>query len=117
MRQIDLDEVVAERLAALDLSTVRLQVDSMGRLILMCATVALAACGAAQPAPDYAATAGRLDQARAEIAPSLGATTYTLDSRRLLDQPGGENRSLAGSLVQLPGVTLGPNGQVHVRGQ
>jgi hypothetical protein len=89
----------------------------MRRLILVCATVALGACAPQPPAPDYAATAGRLDQARAEIAPPLGATTYTLDRRRLLDQPGGENRSLAESLMQLPGVTLGPNGQVHVRGQ
>jgi hypothetical protein len=72
---------------------------------------------AQQPVPDYAAVAGRLDQARAEIAPPLGATTYTLDHRRLLDQPGDENRSLAQSLTQLPGVTLGSNGQVHVRDQ
>jgi outer membrane receptor for ferrienterochelin and colicins len=89
----------------------------MKRVISICAMAALAACAAQQSAPDYAATARDLDQARAEIAPPLGATTYTLDSRRLLDQPGGENRSLAGSLLQLPGVSLGPNGQVHVRGQ
>ena len=37
----------------------------------------------------------RLDQARAEIAPLVGATTYTLDRRRLIDQPGDENRTLA----------------------
>ena len=93
------------------------QVDSMMRMISVCAMAALAACAAQQPAPDYAATASRLDQARAEIAPPLGATTYTLDRGRLMDQPGGENRSLAESLEQLPGVMLGPNGQVHVRGQ
>jgi hypothetical protein len=91
------------------------QVDGMRRVISVCATAALAACAAQQPVPDYAAVAGRLDQARAEIAPPLGATTYTLDHRRLLDQPGDENRSLAQSLTQLPGVTLGSNGQVHVR--
>jgi hypothetical protein len=89
----------------------------MRRVISLCVMAALAACAAQQPAPDYAATVGRLDRARAEIAPPLGATTYTLDRRRLLDQPGGENRSLAESLTQLPGVALGPNGQVHVRGQ
>jgi outer membrane receptor for ferrienterochelin and colicins len=89
----------------------------MGRVISIFATVALAVCAAQQAAPDYAATADRLDQARIEIAPALGATTYTLDSRRLLDKPGGESRSLAESLLQLPGVTLGPDGQVHVRGQ
>ena len=89
----------------------------MKRVISVCAMAVLAACAAQQSAPDYAATASDLDQARAEIAPPLGATTYTLDSRRLRDQPGGENRSLAESLLQLPGVTLGPNGQMHVRGQ
>jgi hypothetical protein len=55
--------------------------------------------------------------ARAEIAPPLGASTYTLDHRRLLDQPGDENLPLGDSLLQLPGVSLGPDGQVRVRGQ
>jgi len=95
----------------------RPQLDNMRQAIMVCATVALAACAAAQPAPDYAAIAARLDRARAEIAPPLGATTYTLDRRRLLDQPGDENRTLVQSLEQLPGVTLAPSGQVRVRGQ
>ena len=30
---------------------------------------------------------------------------------RLLDQPGGENRSLPETLEHLPGVTLGQNGR------
>jgi len=93
------------------------KVISMRQVIVACATAAFAACAAEQPAPDYAAAAARLDQARAEIAPPLGATTYTLDHRRLLDQPGDENRTLSQSLEQLPGVTVGPNGQVLVRGQ
>ena len=82
---------------------------------IICATAALAACAASRP--DYAGAAARLDQAREEIAPPLGATTYTLDSRRLLDQPGDENRNLPQSLQQLPGVTRGPNVQLRVRGQ
>jgi hypothetical protein len=89
----------------------------MTRVIMVCATAVLAACAAEQPPPDYAAAAARLDRARAEIAPPLGATEYTLDPRRLLDQPGDENRTLGQSLQQLPGVTLGPNGQLRVRGQ
>jgi hypothetical protein len=40
--------------------------------------------------------------------------TYTLDRRRLFDQPGDEDRSLAQTLGPLPGVTIGPNGQIHV---
>jgi hypothetical protein len=87
----------------------------MRLVTILCATAALAAC--ATPASDYAGAAAELDQARAEIAPPLGATTYGLDSRRLLDQPGDENRNLTQSLGQLPGVTLGPNGQLRVRGQ
>jgi hypothetical protein len=82
---------------------------------IMCAMAVVAACAA--PAPDYARAAAELDQAREGIAPPLGATTYTLDSRRLVDQPGDENRSLAQSLRQLPGVTLGPNDELRVRGQ
>ena len=89
----------------------------MRQVIVVFATAALAACSAEQPVPDYAAAAARLDQARAEIAPPLGATTYTIDHRRLLDQPGDENRTLGQSLEQLPGVTVGPNGQLRVRGQ
>jgi hypothetical protein len=89
----------------------------MKRAILLCAMVPVAACAGQAPAPDYAAAARRLDQERAQIAPPLGATVYTLDSRRLLDQPGGENVSLGDSLLQLPGVSLGPNGQVRVRNQ
>jgi outer membrane receptor for ferrienterochelin and colicins len=83
--------------------------------LIVCATAALAACSA--PEPDYTGVAARLDQAREEITPSLGATMYTLDSRRLLDQPGDENRSLAQSPRQLPGVALGPSGELRVRGQ
>lgn len=87
----------------------------MRLVTIVCAMAALAAC--ATPGSDYARVAAELDQARAEITPPLGATTYTLDSSRLRDQPGDENRSLAQSLRQLPGVTLGPNGQLRVRAQ
>ena len=73
----------------------------MTRVIMVCATAVLAACAAQPPAPNYAAAATRLDEARAEIAPPLGATTYTLDRRQLVDQPGDENRNLAQSLEQL----------------
>ncbi len=89
--------------------------EEMRLVTIVCATAALAGCAA--PGSDYAGIAAELDQARAEIAPPLGATKYTLYNRRLLDQPGDENRSLAQSRGQLPGVTLGPNGQLRVRDQ
>ena len=99
----------------LRLSTASPRFGGMRLVTIVCATAVIAAC--ATPGSDHAGVATELDRARAEIAPPLGATTYTLDSRRLLDQPGDENRSLAQSLGQLPGVTLGPNGQLRVRGQ
>ena len=88
-----------------------------GMVVLLCAmTVLVPAVHAGQaPSPDYAAIARRLDRQRAEIAPPLGATVYTLDHRRLLDQPGDENVPLDNSLLQLPGVSIGPNGHISVR--
>ena len=87
------------------------------RVILLCAMAALAACAGQKPAPEYGATARRLDRAGAEIAPPLGATTYTLDPSRLDDLPGGENAPLERALLQLPGVSPVPNGRISVRGQ
>jgi hypothetical protein len=89
----------------------------MSRMIFVGAMTTVAACTAQQPAANYATIADQLDRARAEITPPLGATTYTLDHHRLLDQPGDENRSLADSLTQLAGVSLGPSGQARVRDQ
>lgn len=83
--------------------------------VLLCVLL-LTACSSAPPAPDTA-TAERLNAARANITPPLGATVYTLDQERLQSQPGGENRPFTSTLTQLPGVTRGPNGQVFVRGQ
>lgn len=87
------------------------------RMATLIPLAALAGCAAQTVQPDYAVVNRQLDQARAELTPPLGATTYGLDRRRLVDQPGGENQSLAQSLAQLPGVTAGPGGQVRVRGQ
>ena len=98
----------------LEIKRVPVQVAGVKRVIVTSALVALAACVGQKPAPDYVAAARRLDQARAEITPPLGATTYSLDRRRLLDLPGGENTPLSDSLLQLPGVSPGPNGQVGV---
>ncbi len=89
----------------------------MNQACILIAIIVLGGCPAQRPQPDYAAVSQHLDSARAEITPPLGVTTYELDHRRLVDQPGGENRSLAGSLAQLPGVTIAPDGQVSVRGQ
>ena len=84
-------------------------------VILGC--VVVSACATSGQDPSQRVTAGRLDDARAQISPPLGATVSTLDQQRLQDQPGGENRSIGTSLRQLPGVTLGSNGRLFVRGQ
>lgn len=88
----------------------------MNRAGILIATIVLAGC-AAQPQTDYVVVTQHLDSARAEITPPLGATTYKLDRQRLASQPGGDNRSLAQSLAQLPGVAVSPNGGISVRGQ
>lgn len=72
---------------------------------------------AAPIAPDYAADAKRLDERRAQLFAPQGATTYSFDQRRLQSQPGSENRSLGSTLLQAPGVSVGADGQVRVRGQ
>jgi outer membrane cobalamin receptor len=62
-------------------------------------------------------TARRLDAARAAIAPDLGASTYSISNRLVELRPGGEAASLGQVLLQAPGVTLTPSGQLAVRGQ
>ena len=89
----------------------------MNRVCVLIAVTVPGGCAAQRPQLDYAAVSRRLDSVRAGITPPLGATTYELGRQRLVDQPGGENRSLAGSLAQLPGVTIAPGGQVGVRGR
>ncbi len=60
-------------------------------------------------------TAQRLDAARAAIEPSLGASTYTINSATIEAQPGGANQQFNQVILQLPGVTQDSFGQVHVR--
>ena len=90
------------------------QVNRMGLVLLI---VALGGCATPSSQSRYSEISRRLDDGRAGIMPPLGATTYELGHQRLVNQPGGENRSLAGSLAQLPGVTVLPGGQLSVRGQ
>jgi hypothetical protein len=62
-------------------------------------------------------TGRRLDTARDTILPSLGASTYTFDRAALDKQPGGDNTSLVGVLLQAPGVAQDSYGVVHVRNE
>jgi hypothetical protein len=62
-------------------------------------------------------TGRRLDVARDSISPSLGASTYTFNRDTLDKQPGGDNTSLVGVLLQAPGVSQDSYGVVHVRNE
>jgi outer membrane cobalamin receptor len=72
-----------------------------------------------RPAPvsEIVVTAHRLDQARSDISPSLGASTYTLSNEAVEGRPGGETVSVGQLLSQAPGVAQGPSSRIVVRGQ
>ena len=59
-----------------------------------------------------------LDNARAQIAPSLGATSYTLDSDKLDSQSQGEYASFDQTFYRFPGVAQDElDKRLHVRGE
>ncbi|WP_156370001.1 TonB-dependent receptor [Novosphingobium sp. Leaf2] len=60
-------------------------------------------------------TAKRLDDARASIQPSLGATSYTITNATIQALPGGDNQQFNQIVLQLPGVVQDGFGQFHVR--
>src|SRR4051812_12559727 len=71
--------------------------------------------GPGKPITELIVTAKRLDAARANIEPSLGASTYTLTNEVLETRPGGETTRLNQVLLQTPGVAQDGGGQLHVR--
>jgi outer membrane receptor protein involved in Fe transport len=71
--------------------------------------------GPAKPVTEVIVTARRLDAARANIAPSLGAPTYTLTNEAVESRPGSETTSLGRVLLQAPGVMQDGSGQLNVR--
>jgi outer membrane receptor protein involved in Fe transport len=58
-----------------------------------------------------------LDVARAQIAPSLGAKTYTIGPDAIQNTPAGENAPFQQVLLRAPGVVADSFGQEHVRGE
>ena len=58
-----------------------------------------------------------LDRAREQIAPSLGAVTYTIGPNQIASIPEGENTPFQQVLLRAPGVAEDSFGQVHVRGE
>ena len=59
----------------------------------------------------------RLNAARDQIQPGLGASVYTMDSTAIQALPGGENASLSEVVLQAPGVAQDSFGQLHIRGE
>lgn len=82
---------------------------------------------AADPAPptsvgdtsvaEIVVTARRLDAARAQIQPRIGASVYTITSQAIAAMPGGNNAALNQVVLQSPGVAQDSYGQIHVRGE
>ena len=62
---------------------------------------------------------GKLDQARSQISPDLGATTYTITSAQIGAISQGENAPFNQVLLRAPGVAQdsAANGDLHVRGE
>jgi outer membrane receptor protein involved in Fe transport len=59
----------------------------------------------------------RLDVARQQIQPSLGASVYQFSPQALQAVPQGQNGPLNQVLLQAPGVVQDSFGQIHVRGE
>ena len=66
--------------------------------------------------PDIDVVAKRLDLARSQIQPSLGATKYDFGRSALATIPQGDNAPLNQVLLQAPGVAQDSFGQIHLRG-
>ena len=66
---------------------------------------------------DLDIVAQRLDIARQQIQPSLGATRYDFGPQALQTIPQGQNAPLNQVLLQAPGVVQDSFGQIHIRGE
>jgi outer membrane receptor protein involved in Fe transport len=75
---------------------------------------------AATPAPvtlDIDVVAKKLDEARQQIQPDLGASAYHFSPQSLDTIPQGGNSALNNVLLQAPGVAQDSFGQIHLRGE
>ena len=73
----------------------------------------------AQPEQEITVTAQRLNEARQNIEPSIGASTYNFSTQSIENLPGGENSGLNQVLLQAPGVAQDnlANGAFHIRNE
>jgi len=66
---------------------------------------------------DIEVIAKRLDEARQQIQPNLGATSYNFSPSALQNIPQGASAPLSQVLLQAPGVAQDSFGQIHLRGE
>lgn len=62
-------------------------------------------------------TAEKLSEARSNIQTQTGASTFTITSNDIQNQPGGDNLQLNSVILQAPGVAQDSFGQLHIRGE
>lgn len=74
-----------------------------------------AQAGADTTSTEIVVTAKRLNDARESIKPSLGASTYTLNSQAIQNLPGSDNQPIQDIILQMPGISQDQFGQFHVR--
>jgi outer membrane receptor protein involved in Fe transport len=73
--------------------------------------------GTSQPVETVVVTAGRLAKARNGIQTQTGASTYTITSKDIDIEPGGQNTLLNQVILQAPGAAQDSFGQLHIRGE
>ena len=66
--------------------------------------------------PTIVVTAQHLNEERARIEPSTGASTYTFDANAIQAEPGGDNVQLNQVMLQVPDAAQDSFGQLHIRG-
>ncbi len=66
---------------------------------------------------DIEVVAKRMDEARQQIQPGLGASVYSFTPEALQNIPQAENAPLNQVLLQAPGVAQDSFGQIHLRGE
>ena len=72
--------------------------------------------GTSMDLPTLNVVSQRLDQARSQLQPNLGATRYDFGRTAIETLPQGDNAPLNQTLLQAPGVAQDSFGQIHVRG-
>jgi outer membrane receptor protein involved in Fe transport len=73
--------------------------------------------GKTAPVETVVVTAHKLAEARNGIQTQTGASTYTITSKDIEIQPGGENTLLNQVILQAPGAAQDSFGQLHIRGE